>query len=264
MAVSGARPHQKQDEEYGDTEIDLERRCRDGIPYVMGVELGLLLVGAEDYDDGAGYSNDDAPEIALSKVLAKEDGSDDAVGYQSKDTQGRHDGSGGEAVGQKVAHLADGHQNLAGPPGRGLEIGRGDLGIGTLVFGPGGVGGVEGLSQRMGLLGGPIFVFIDARIGYYGRLGGAVTGTGKVLNPFQGFLRTPPRLGTAAMELDMRISLYVQGEGDQDVSNNSRNYADKGTPVSQPRTSSSSSSLIAILRIRHGPARVEYVVVYYG
>ena len=47
---------------------------------------GYSQVGAEDYDDGAGHSNDDAPEIALSKVLAKEDGSDDAVGYQSKDT----------------------------------------------------------------------------------------------------------------------------------------------------------------------------------
>lgn len=127
VPVSRAGPHQEDNQHAAHHKIQFELHGRYGVPDVVRRQLRLLLVRAEHDGDGARDRDDDAPEVPLPEYLLEQDGRDHTVGDQRHDAQGADNRRGREPVGEEVAHLADGDQDLAQPPVRVLQVGGRDL-----------------------------------------------------------------------------------------------------------------------------------------
>lgn len=77
--IPRACPHEDDNKKYGHGQVNLKWQCRDGVQYVMGIQLGLLLLRTQNNSDNTGDGNNNAPEVPLTKSLMEHGGSDDAV-----------------------------------------------------------------------------------------------------------------------------------------------------------------------------------------
>lgn len=229
VAIPWARPHENNDQRHCYGEVDLELQRCDSVPNIVGVKLCLFLFGAQDDNDDAGDGNNDTPEVALPEFFLEQYRGDYAIGNQRNDSQGRHDGSGREAVRQEVAQLAQRNQNLAHPPIGRFEICRWRLFVVAGVVGTGGLLGAEGSRKGFGFGGIVVAVFlmsIEAAAVAVIDVHGAVDAGGASARMFQGFFCSPTDSNALSMQSDVGVSLDVEGEGNKDIANNGRDDAD--------------------------------------
>lgn len=78
--ISSARPHQNDNQRHRNGKVYLKLKCGNGFDDVGWIELGLLLLCAEDDSDDSKYGNDDTPKVSHAKTFFEHNGCDDAVG----------------------------------------------------------------------------------------------------------------------------------------------------------------------------------------
>ena len=86
-AKAGTCPHEQDDEQYSNKQIDLESQCRDGTPHIIRLQFGLLRVGTQDDGDDTANGNDNAQKVPLTEAFVEHERGDEAVRDERDDAQ---------------------------------------------------------------------------------------------------------------------------------------------------------------------------------
>jgi len=233
------RNHQASAHRHGDGKIRLKLPARNEAPELVGPQLGIVVVAGGQHDgDGASDGAEDAEGVAGAKRLLEQKGRDEAVGDEGDDAERRHNGRGGEAVGEKVAGFARGHEHDADPPVGAPQVGW--VWVCAVAFRGGGGGGAAAGSGRGTAVNRRS---CEQRIGF-GRMlrlrwlavsCTITTTTAAAAAAATTMITTILSLAVGcvpvALETDMRIALHVQRKGYEDIAYNGGDDANQTAPI---------------------------------
>lgn len=105
-----------------DASVDEKSRGYDVFLHGLDVCDGRGLGGVEDNDDGPDDTQEACDLADYAQALLEENGREDGSNDNRESAQGRDEEGVGKGIGDKVANLADNHENHAGPPVKVLKI----------------------------------------------------------------------------------------------------------------------------------------------